>query len=201
MHPPTAESVHALYHRFLTAVLPRVETHAQIAFRRIRCSDTQEDCIREVVALSWKWFIRTTEQGKDPTQFASIIASLAVAHVRSYCKLVKGDSAKDALSKLAQRRHGFSVPSIPQKRTSDNCPIEEALQANTETPVPDQVAFRLDFSVWLITLTPSKRHIARDMMIGERTSDLAQKHRVSPARISQLRNELLESWELFTSDC
>ena len=201
MHPPTAESVHSLHHRFLNAVLPRVETHARIAFRRIRCSDTQEDCIQEVVAISWKWFLRTTEQGKDPTQFVSIIASLAVAQVRCFRKLVKAESAKDALSKLAQWRHGFSVASIPHKGTSERYPIEEALHANTETPVPDQVAFRLDFSVWLITLTPSKRHIATDMMTGERTGDLAQKHRVSPARISQLRNELLESWELFTSDC
>lgn len=201
MQPPTAESVHALHHHFLTVVLPRVDTHARIAFRRIRCSDTQEDCIQEVVAISWKWFIRTTEQGKDPTQFASIIASLAVAHVRCHRKLVKSDSARDVMSPLAQRRRGFSVSSITQKGTSECSPIEDALHANTETPVPDQVAFRLDFSVWLVTLTSAKRHIATDMMTGERTGELAQKHRVSPARISQLRSELLESWELFTSGC
>jgi hypothetical protein len=201
MHPPEAESVHVLHHRFLTAILPKVETHARIAFRRIRCNDTQEDCVGEAVAISWKWFIRTTEQGKDPTQFASIIASLAVAHVRSYRKLVKSESARDVMSPLAQRRHGFFVSSIPQKRTPENSQIEEALHENTETPVPDQVAFRLDFRMWLLNLTPPKRHIATDMMTGERTSDLAQKHRVSPARISQLRGEFLDSWQLFTADC
>lgn len=199
MNAPAAESVHELHHRFLT-VLPRIETHARICFRRIRCTDTREDSVQEVIAIAWRWFVRTTEQGKDPTRFVSTIATLAVAHVRSYRKLTQSESARDTLSPLAQRRHGFTVSSLPQKRTHPSSPVEEALQGS-ESPVPDQVAFRIDFPVWLSSLTDLKRHVATDMMTGERTTDLAQKHKLSPARISQLRNELLESWEVFTSDC
>ena len=199
MQAPAAESVHALHHRFLT-VLPRIETHARIAFRRVRCPDTQDDCVQEAIAISWKWFVRTTEQGKDPTQFVSTIATLAVAHVRCHRKLVKSESARDAMSPLAQRRHGFTVASIPQKRTPESSLIEEALQ-HSETPVPDQVAFRIDFPVWLDTLAPLKNRIATDLMTGERTGDLAEKHHVTPSRVSQLRNELFASWEAFTSDC
>lgn len=198
MHPPAAAVVHALHHRFLT-VLPRIETHCRIAFKRIRCRDTQDDCIQEAIAISYKWFVRTTEQGKDPTTFVSTIATLAVAHVRCHRKLVKSDSARDVLSPLAQRRHGFIVSSIPQK-TLVASSVEDALQ-HSGSAVPDQVAFRIDFPIWLDALTPLKNMIASDLLTGERTAAVAEKHRVSPARISQIRNELLASWELFSSDC
>jgi len=38
------------------------------------------------------------------------------------------------------------------------------------------------------------------MTLGERTRDLAQQFRLSPARISQLRREFCADWERFCGD-
>ena len=38
------------------------------------------------------------------------------------------------------------------------------------------------------------------MMMGETTTELSARHRLSPGRISQLRRHLLEDWRAFTDD-
>jgi hypothetical protein len=69
--------VAVLHARFLR-LLPKIETHARIVFRGVRCPVRQEDRVQECVALGWKWFLRLSEQGKDvfafPMAFASLLA-------------------------------------------------------------------------------------------------------------------------------
>ena len=65
------------------------------------------------------------------------------------------------------------------------------------TPVPDQVAFRLDFPAWLASLSERDREVAEEMAAGETTKDLARRFRISPARVSQLRTEFKDKWESF----
>jgi hypothetical protein len=81
MTEPVGASVVALQQQFL-AILPRIELHARISFRYLPCPGKREDAIAEVVAISWKWFLRATEDGKDVNEFASAIATFAVRHVR-----------------------------------------------------------------------------------------------------------------------
>jgi len=95
---------------------------------------------------------------------------------------------------MAQNRRGFTVRPYPDHGTLDGHTFGEALLDNTQTPVPDQVSFRHDFPAWLETRTERDRRIIRELMGGERTFDVSQKHRVSAARISQLRREYLEDW-------
>ena len=59
---------------------------------------------------------------------------------------------------------------------------EERLHDNTQTPVPEQVAFRLDFPAWLTTLTARERRLVHEMANNERTLDLSQRFDLSPAR-------------------
>ncbi|MEK6236668.1 MAG: hypothetical protein N2C14_18320 [Planctomycetales bacterium] len=73
----------------------------------------------------------------------------------------------------------------------------EFVVEDDRTPVPDQAAFRLDFPVWLESLSERNREIAEEMAMNESTKDLARRHRVSPARVSQLRREFKDSWEAF----
>src|SRR5206468_3141130 len=62
--PPTD----ALKSTFLS-ILPRIELHARISSRTIKCAHKRADFISEVVSLSWKWWIRLHERGKDPSGF------------------------------------------------------------------------------------------------------------------------------------
>ena len=78
--------------------------------------------------------------------------------------------------------------------------FEERLQDNRVTPVPDQVAFKLDFKSWLRTLTPRERRIIKAMMREERTKDLSKEFDLSEGRISQLRRQFLEGWKCFVGD-
>jgi hypothetical protein len=104
------------------------------------------------------------------------------------------------LSPLAQTRRGFAVASLPRQSTLSANPLSEALADNTRSPVPEQVYFRIDFPRWLTQLGDRKRRIAEDMALGHRTQDLAQMHKVTAARISQLRGEFYMDWMYFTGE-
>jgi bifunctional non-homologous end joining protein LigD len=49
-------------------------------------------------------------------------------------------------------------------------------------------------------LTERDRGIVEDIMIGERTRDVANKYKVSAARISQKRREYLRGWQAFSGE-
>ena len=68
------------------------------------------------------------------------------------------------------------------------------------TPVPDIVAFWVDFADWLRSLRRRDRRIAESLALGNRTSDVAKRFKVSAGRVSQLRRELAESWRAFVGD-
>src|SRR4051812_32244199 len=94
-------------------ILPRIELHARISFRSVKCPDKQQDYVQEACSLAWKWFVRLTQRGKDPTGFVSVIANYAVRAVKSGRRVCGQEKAKDAMSPLAQQRHGFTVESLP----------------------------------------------------------------------------------------
>ena len=78
--------------------------------------------------------------------------------------------------------------------------LEEILQDNHQTPVPDQVTFRQDFPAWRLTRCERDRRLVDDLMVGERTLDVSAKHGLSPGRISQLRRDFLEDWNRFCGE-
>jgi hypothetical protein len=60
--------------------------------------------------------------------------------------------------------------------------------------VVDQVAAKIDVAAWFATLTKRMKEIAKDLAFGCSTSEVAEKHKVTAGRISQLRRMLAESW-------
>jgi len=183
------------------AAMPRIVRHARCYYRHTRCPHKKADCIAEVVSLCWKWWLRLmAERGKDPSKFVSVLATFAARAVRSGRRLCGQLNAKDAMSEVAQQRHGFSVGKLPDFSTLNVNPLAEALTDNTQSAVPDQVQFRCDFPEWLGTHTERNRKIVVEMAQGERTKALARRFKLNPPRVSQLRRELADSWDLFTSD-
>jgi hypothetical protein len=204
--PPNTRSIDQFHARFL-ALLPRIELHARITFRGLKCPDTREDAVAETVALAWKWHVRLAERGKDVMQFSAALAILAARAVRSGRRLCGHQKARDVLSPVARRRHGFRVEPLPTSTQSSHDSLhslphaqqaqdafEERLRDNTLTPVPEQAAFRIDFPAWLKTLMGRERRIIRAMARNERTRDLSRQFEVSPGRISQLRREFHDAW-------
>jgi hypothetical protein len=100
-------------------------------------------------------------RGKNPNDFPSTIAKYAVLHVKDDRHVGGTRSSTDVLSRKAQRRHSFRVMSLaPANRLSA---YEERLKDDSRTPVPDQVAFRVDWPAFLQTLTERERHMAHDL--------------------------------------
>jgi hypothetical protein len=153
------------------------------------------------------WFLRLVRRRKDPARFPAAFAALAARAAASGRRLSGQERARDVLSPLAQRRHGFRVEPLPTsprvphealhgspRRQRNQDAFEERLQDNTQTPVPEQAAFRLDFRAWRVMLSPRQRRLVRAMIRGERTGELARRFKVTPARVSQLRAEFRRSW-------
>jgi hypothetical protein len=202
-------SPEALQAHFLQ-ILPRIEMHAQIRFAFLRCPGKRDDAIAETVAVAWHWFLRLVEQGKDVDTFVMVLADYAVRHVRNGRGLCGQEKAKDVLSSRAQRLKGFTVESFPSSLLRSHNALysdphaqdlvdtfEERLKDNTQSPVPEQAAFRIDFPAWLAQLGQRNREIAEDMAKDYGTQELSEKHKVSAGRISQLRRELHADYRRF----
>jgi hypothetical protein len=186
----------ALHEGFL-AILPRIEVHAGMCFRHLKCTHQKDDALAEVIALAWKWYVRLRNQGKDAAGFASVLAGFAARRVRCGRRLCSKEKSKDVLTRSAQVRHGFTVAPLPlTSRLGDNV-FDDALRDNMQTPVPDQVCFRCDFPRWHGTHSERDRRLIDDLVVGERTGDVARKHGLSSGRVAQLRREFHQDWEEF----
>jgi hypothetical protein len=213
---PIASPVHgsdAALHASFLKILPRIETHGRIFFRHLKCRETRAECIAEMVALTWRWFLRLMKRGKNPGSFMFNFCRFAAFAVKSGRKLCRMERPNDVLSERAQRERGFKVESLPvSSRTAhenlyakvhgqrEHDGYEERLKDNTVSPIPDQVAMRIDFPEWLLTWSERDRRIIKDMAQDERTLELSKKFGCCPARISQKRLEYKADWERFTAD-
>ena len=212
--PVGKQSLSELQDAFLD-IQQRIVTHARIYFRDVPCAQRRADYEAEVVALCWKWFCDLARRGRDGGQFIFALATYAARAVRSGRRLCGQLPAKDVLSEVAQKRHGFQVEYLPVstrksfeevhgtvgvggQRKMDV--MEERLRDNTQSPVPDQAAFRCDFPVWLGRWSERNQRVIEDMARDERTTDLADKFKMSPGRVSQLRREFHDDWEQFCAD-
>jgi len=193
-------SLEQLHTSFLTNVLPMIQSHGRVYFRYLRCPHRKEDAIQEMVALCWKWHLRLAEKGKDSTEFPSALATYAAKAVRCGRKLAGMDRAKDVLSPRAQLANNFATCPLPEGSSMEGNLLDEALQDNLQTPVPDQVIFRQDFPRWMATLSERNRRVAEDLMVGERTLDVADRYGLSPGRISQLRDAFHRWWLTFCGE-
>jgi hypothetical protein len=200
---PTPFSCSALAHlqsSFIALVLPRVLSHGRVCFRALKCPHRHEDAIQDMIGLAWQWHLRLAEKGKDSTRFPTALATYTARAVKSGRRLVGQEKSQDVLSPLAQQRHHFTVRRLPDFETLSNNLLTEALADNTQSPPDEIICFKLDFAAWLSSLTNRDRGIAQDLMIGERTLDVAREYSLSPGRISQLRREFCQDWQSFCED-
>jgi hypothetical protein len=189
-----------LHAQFLS-ILPRIELHAHIYFRNVKCPQRRADLIAETIAHCWKWFVELAGRGKDATRFPATLAYLASRHVKNGRRVCGKEPIDDVMSTRAQYKHGFLVQSLPQYETGDkDNEALDALRDNTRTPPPEQVAFRLDFPAWRQTRTERDRRVIDELMRGERTKDVSRRHGLTAGRISQLRRDFHHDWNHFCGD-
>lgn len=178
-------------------LLPQIERHARYSFRQIACPGLRGDRIAEAIGLAWKWHCRLLEQGKDVFAFPVAFSCLVAKAVKSGRRVCGQEKATDAMSSVAQHRRSFNVRNFSQSSSPEGNLLDEALRDNTQSTVPDQVAFRNDFRAWLGSLTSRNRAIVRELALGHTSTEVARRFGVSAARISQLRRQFHDGWRAF----
>jgi hypothetical protein len=209
----TNSSTNTSLHETFMAVLPKIQTHASIAFRHIRCPATRADKIAEAIALGWKWLVRLHERGKDINEFLMHFVALVAKAVRSGRRVAGMAKAKDVMNERCQARHGFKVEGLLTSPNAsfearyskphgqqDYDAFEERLADNAITPVPEQVAFRVDFPQWRAGWSERDRRLIDVLMLDTPTQDAARTFGVSPGRVSQKRLEFHVDWHRFQGE-
>jgi hypothetical protein len=183
--------------RFLE-MLPRIRSQARLAFRRLR-PELKQELVQEVTVNAYVAYVRLVEQGKANIAYATPLANYAIRQVLAGRRVGMKVNSRDVSSIVAQRRRGFTLINFLPNSSGANiwCQI---LADNTLTPVLDQVAFRLDFPVWLNIQNRRKQALAKFLALGHTATEAAGRFRVSIARISQLRRELEVSWQAFQGE-
>jgi hypothetical protein len=93
------------------SMLPAVQTHAKIQFRKLP-ADKRKEAIQETIAAACMQYERAAAQGKLHAIRPGMLADFAVRHTRTG-RHVGGvqDRAKDVLSPSCHRQYGVKVES------------------------------------------------------------------------------------------
>ena len=193
----TKRQVQAWHDGFLR-ILPAIKRFVEFAFRELD-PESKAEAVAEAIAAAFVSYAGLVRRGLKHRAYPSTMARYAINHVRNGRHVGGHENNNDVLSRSARRRHGFHLKNL-KGCDWDLGPWREAIIEDYATPVLDQVAFRIDVPHWLSTLSERDRRMALTLAEGERTKDVAKQFGVSCGRVSQLRNELAESWAEFQGD-
>jgi hypothetical protein len=175
---------------FLT-ILPEIQTKLRYAFRQFDI-ERQDELVAEAVVHCLRSFVNFHERGLEKSATACTLSKFAAMQVKSGRPAAGQMNRWEPLSRYAEATNRTKI-----KRVSTSW-IDEAIE-DKRASVVDLVIAKMDFRAWIETLDQRMVAIAQDLAFGYSTSEVGKKHRLSPARISQLRRELQSSWEAFLS--
>jgi hypothetical protein len=186
------------WHLGFLELLPRIQRHACLAFRRLG-PEEREEAVSDVIANALCAYRRLVKLGKQNLAYPYPLARFAVAHYWAGRRVGSSMHSNDVFCSRAQRQGGFQMERFDAGHV-DREDWEEALADNTSSPVPDQAAFRIDFPEWLAAQSPRDRRLAKFLALGNGPAEAADRFRVSRARVSQIRRELRQSWAAFQGE-
>lgn len=174
----------------LLDMLPSIREQARFAFRRLK-PDARADAIAEVVANCYVCYCRLVQSGKADLAYPTPMCQYAIRQFHDGRRVGSSLCIRDVLSPYAQKRKRFDVARLDRQKDGEW--LEVVVEDRKAGPA-DTAAARIDISDWLGTQTKRKKRIAEALAAGHRTKDVARRFRLSPGRISQLRDELKRSW-------
>jgi len=177
--------------RFVT-MLPEIQQRLRQAFRHLD-AEAREDSIEEAIVHSLLSYSRLHERGRAESASPSNLAWYATLQVKRGRPAGSRMNGKEPLSRYAQLGNGIRIEQMQSNWI-------DAMIEDKRASVTDQVAAKLDVAAWFATLTKRMKEITKDLAFGFTTSEVARKHGVSSARVSQLRRTLEESWAAFSQE-
>ncbi|HEV7225784.1 MAG TPA: hypothetical protein VGN42_23970 [Pirellulales bacterium] len=175
-------------------MLPAIRSQLRYAFRRLQPEERSE-ALAEATASVAIVYSRLFQQGKIDVAYPSVLARFAAAQYGSGRRVGSRLNVNDLMSQYAQRRREIHVERLDRFDAEEGWK-EVLVEDRTCTPA-ELAASRIDFEDWLHRLPAKRRRIAARLGAGEATLRVAQKFRLSPGRISQLRREFERDWRAF----
>jgi hypothetical protein len=185
------------YEPFLT-MLPRIADYLEIAFRDLN-RDARAEAVQEGVVNALCAFRRLCERGKAEMAFAAPLARYAALQVREGRQVAVRLNVRDILSRHCRRCKGVRVEQLDCFDREEMAWREVLVEDRRAGPAAT-AAVRIDFAAFLASLSEKERKLALALAEGETTGAAARLFRLSAARISQLRRELLEKWNAFQGE-
>jgi hypothetical protein len=180
------------WHEGFLKMLPTIKLYARIAFCGLR-GEAREDAVCEVIANCVCAYRRLYERNELQRAFATVLVRYAVKHYYRGRRVGTSHCSRDLYSTQVRQKAGLEIRSVGTPR-DQRAEWMECLVDNHRTPVPDQAHFRIEFPHWLGAQTKRNRQIAKRLLLGYSTADVARQFKVSPGRVSQIRRELYDSW-------
>ena len=185
-------------HDDFVLLIPVIREHARFSFRKNR-PEEKEELIEECLANAFRAYVRLMELGKEAMIYPTVLAKYAVRQVRSGRKVGGCLNSNDILSRYAQLRRNITIKRLDRYDPEEKA-WKEAVIEDPETPIPEQVAFRVDFPTWLKQYQAPKRRVAEALALGYTTNEASKRFNVTAGRISQLRGEFEKSWGEFQGE-
>jgi hypothetical protein len=195
LNPPRSTKSCPDWHAGFLQMMPAIRRYACIAFRHLD-DEAKEDAVTETIANAMVAYVRLFELGKTDVAYPTALARYAVRQIRDGRRVGTRQNKRDVMARNAQVRNRFLVHTFDRYDEQAGEWIEATIE-DTATPVPDQAAFRCDFPAWLETHSLRNREIAECLAMGDTTSEVADEFSISRGRVSQLRRELQQSWDVF----
>jgi hypothetical protein len=173
------------------AMLPEIRQRLDLAFCRLN-AEARDDAIEESVVHCLISYARLHERDRANSVTASSLAWYSSRQVKRGRTAVGRLNCNEPLSRYALIGHAIQAEPIQSEWI-------DVMATDKKASVVDQAIARIDVSAWFASLSRRLQKIARDLAFGFTTSEVAQKHGVTPGRISQLRRRLEESWMAFQS--
>lgn len=155
--------------------LPWMRKTARLAFLNLDPEKREEACAA-VIALCWKAWHRLGELGRaNEPGILKAVVWYAVKQTKAGRRIDSAGKPRDPLALRAYGKVKFE-------------PWNLADYISDETPIPEQVIFRVDVRRFLNeALTERQRNLALDLAQGMTTGEAAKKYNRTPGAISQFR--------------
>ena len=170
------------------SMLPVLTIRFRKASLSLKSYEERTDAVAEMIGLAYGVYASLVKRGRTDI-FSSPIGEFAVKGYFSG-RRVAGMSATDVTSPRCR----FLGRSTVVNDGVGKCICRRTFKPSTIA------CFNIDFAAWKETLDERTRNLLVDILDGEITSCLARRYMISPARISQIRRELVESWREFVAD-
>ena len=165
------------WHAGFLAMYPRIKAYAEFAFRHWS-AEAREDAVQETLANAMVAYVRLAKRGKLDMAHPTVLAGYAAAQIRDGRRVGSKRNVRDVSSPHARRGKGFILESLDRFDSIEGEWLEAVVE-DDRTPIPDQVAFRLDFPRWLAFLSRRDQQIAEALAAGHSTSQVAARFRVT----------------------